>query len=297
MCIRDRVYIVGANPMVAAPDINNIRGLLENLDLLIVQDIFLTETAELAHIVLPAATWVEREGTHTWIDRRVQKVEKVIEPPGEAKPDWWITCEIAKRMGYGDKFNFSSPEEIFEEIRKVVPQYRGITYARLKKPGGIQWPCPSEDHPGTPTMFTEKFNTPDGRGQIQPVEYKPPAEVPDDEYPFYLTTGRLIFHYHTGTMTRRTDDLHNETPECFVEINPRDAEREGIEEGERVRVETRRGRLELLARVTDEVPEGGLFIPFHFGDRPANLLTNPALDPGARMPEFKVCAARLVKGG
>jgi len=288
------LYVVGGDPMMAVPDVNNVKKALEKASFLVVQDIFLTETGKLAHVVLPAATWVEREGTHTWIDRRVQKIDKVVDPPGLAKPDWWIISQLAERMGYRDKFNFSSAGQIFEEIRSCVPQYEGITYERLKKtPGGIHWPCPSEDHPGTPTMFLQKFNTPDGLGHFQAVEYKPPAEVPDEEYPYFLTTGRSIFHYHTGAMTRRTPRLLDEVTRGFVEINSEDAAREGIKSKNMVTLETRRGRIEAEARVTDEVPPGLLFVPFHFPDSRANALTIPALDPSAKCAETKVCSARL----
>jgi len=195
------LYIVGTDPMMCVPDVNNLKQALEKASFLVVQDIFPTEIAKLAHVVLPAATWVEREGTHTYVDRRVQKIDRVIDPPGEAKPDWWIISQLAERMGHKDKFDFSSAGEIFEEVRSCVPQYKGVTYERLKKtPGGIHWPCPSEDHPGTPTMFLQKFNTADGLGHFQVVQFKPPAESPDEEYPYALTTGRSIFHYHTGTI-------------------------------------------------------------------------------------------------
>jgi formate dehydrogenase alpha subunit len=288
------LYVVGGDPMMAVPDVNNVKKALEKASFLVVQDIFLTETGKLAHVVLPAATWVEREGTHTWIDRRVQKIDKVVDPPGVAKPDWWIICQLAERMGYRDEFNFSSAGQIFEEIRSCVPQYKGITYERLEKTsGGIHWPCPSEDHPGTPTMFLQKFNTPDGLGHFQAVEYKPPAEVPDEEYPYFLTTGRSIFHYHTGAMTRRTPRLLDELTRGFVEINPEDAAKEGIKSRNMVTLQTRRGRIEAEARVTDEVPPGLLFVPFHFPDSRANALTIPALDPSAKCAETKVCSARL----
>ena len=288
------LYVVGGDPMMAVPDVNNVKKALEKASFLVVQDIFLTEIAKLAHVVLPAATWVEREATHTWIDRRVQKVDKVVDPPGEAKPDWWIICQLAERMGYKDKFNFSSSEEIFNEIRSCVPQYKGITYERLEKTiGGIHWPCPSEEHPGTPTMFLQKFNTPDGLGHFQVVEYKPPAEVPDEEYPYFLTTGRSIFHYHTGSMTRRTQKLLDEVPRGFVEVNPEDATKEGLKDKNMVTLKTRRGSIEVVARVTDEVPVGLLFTPFHFPDSCANVLTISALDPSAKCAETKVCAVRM----
>ena len=288
------LYIVGGDPTMAVPDVNNVKKALEKASFIVVQDIFPTEIAKLAHVVLPAATWVEREATHAWIDRRVQKIDKVVDPPGEAKPDWLIICSLAEKMGYKDKFSFSSSEEIFEEIRNCVPQYKGITYERLDKTiGGIHWPCPSEDHPGTPTMFLQKFNTPDGLGHFQVVEFKPPAELPDDEYPYVLTTGRSIFHYHTGTMTRRTPKLNDEVRRGFVEVNPEDAAKAGIKDKDMVTLETRRGRIEVEARLTDEVPPGLLFLPFHFIESLANVLTISALDPSAKCAETKVCAVKL----
>jgi formate dehydrogenase alpha subunit len=288
------LYIVGTDPMMAVPDANNLKKALEKASFFVVQDIFLTEVGKLADVVLPAATWVEREGTHTYVDRRVQKINKVIEPPGEARPDWWIICQLAGRMGHRDKFNFSSAGQIFEEIRSCVPQYKGITYERLRKTvGGIHWPCPSEDHPGTPTMFLQKFNTPDGLGHFQVVEFKPPAELPDEQYPYVLTTGRSIFHYHTGTMTRRTPRLNDEVRHGFVEVNPGDAIRAGVRDKNVVTLSTRRGSIQVEAKVSDEVPPGLLFVPFHFADSPANVLTNPALDPSCKCAETKVCAVRI----
>jgi formate dehydrogenase major subunit len=288
------LYIVGGDPMMVVPDVNNLKKTLDKANFIVVQDIFLTEIGKLAHVVLPAATWVEREATHTWIDRRVQKINKVVDPPGEAKPDWWIICQLAERMGYKNKFNFTSSGDIFEEIRGCVPQYKGITYERLSEAvGGIHWPCPSEDHPGTPTMFLQKFNTPDGLGHFQVVEFKPPAEVPDEEYPYFLTTGRSIFHYHTGAMTRRTPKLIDEVPLGFVEVNPDDAIKAGIKNKDVVILETRRGSIEAEAKVTDEVPPGLLFVPFHFPNSCANVLTISALDPSAKCAETKVCAVKM----
>jgi predicted molibdopterin-dependent oxidoreductase YjgC len=288
------LYVVGTNPLMAAPDANGVRQALEALSFLVVQDIFLTETAQLADVVLPAATWVEREGTHTWVDRRVQKIDQIVEPPGEARPDWWVVCELAERMGYKNKFDFSSAQEVFEEIRRCVPTYAGITYERLSRtPGGIQWPCPSEDHPGTSTFFVEKFNTPDGLGHFQQVDYRPPAELPDEEYPYVLMTGRSIFHYHTGTMTRRTPKLNSEVPGGFVQINPADAANGRIKSGDVVTLRSRRGSIDVLAKVTTDVPPRMVFVPFHFAEACANVLTNPALDPACKMPEYKVCAVRV----
>ncbi len=288
------LYVVGGDPMMVTPDVNNVKKALEKASFLVVQDIFLTEIAKLANVVLPAASWVEREATHTYVDRRVQKIDKVVDPPGEAKPDWWIICQLAERMGYKDKFSFTSAGEIFEEIRSCVPQYTGITYERLKNTvGGIHWPCPSEDHPGTPSLFLQKFNTPDGLGHFQAVEFKPPAELPDDEYPYILTTGRSIFHYHTGAMTRRTPNLVDEVPRGFVEVNPEDAAKTGVKDKDMVTLETRRGSIEAEAKVTDEVPPGLLFVPLHFPDCSINVLTIPVLDPKAKCAETKVCAVKM----
>lgn len=290
----DYLYIVGTNPMMAAPDVNSVEEMLKDKELLVVQDIYPTEVARMADVVLPAATWVEREGTHAYVDRRVQKINKLLEPPGKAKPDWWIVNELAEKMGYKEYFGYTCAEDIFEEIRRCVPQYKGITYERLEETvGGIQWPCPAENHPGTPTFFTEKFNTPDGRGHLQVVDYKPPAELPDEEYPYVLTTGRSIFHYHTGTMTRRTPKLNDEVSSGFCQVNPQDAATERIGNGSMIILKTRRGSIEAEARVTDEVPEGLVFIPFHFTESCANKLTNPVLDPACGMPEFKVCAVNV----
>lgn len=288
------LWVIGTNPMMAIPDTDNVKKALEEKELLIVQDIFPTETAQLADIVLPASTWVEREGVHAYVDRRVQKINQIIDPPGDAKPDWWIVCQVAERMGHKKEFDFSSSGEIFEEIRRCVPPYKGITYERLENTiGGIQWPCPTEDHPGTRTFFTEKFNTPDGLGHLQVVNYQPPAELPDAEYPYILTTGRSIFHYHTGTMSRRTPKLDAEVPSGFVQINPNDAIKEKIRGGSKVALKTRRGTIEAEAHVTDAVPEGLVFVPFHFSESSANKITNPVLDPACGMPEYKVCAVKM----
>lgn len=288
------LYIVGTNPMMAAPDVNSVEKLLKDKELLVVQDIYPTEVANMADVVLPAATWVEREGTHTYVDRRVQKITKLVESPGKARPDWWIVNELAEKMGYKEYFGYTCTEDIFEEIRRCIPQYKGITYKRLEETvGGIQWPCPAENHPGTPTFFTEKFNTPDGLGHLQVVDYKPPAELPDEEYSYVLTTGRSIFHYHTGTMTRRTPKLNDEVSSGFCQMNPKDAAAEKIRNGNMIILKTRRGSIEAEARVTDEVPEGLVFVPFHFTESCANKLTNPVLDPACGMPEFKVCAVNV----
>jgi formate dehydrogenase alpha subunit len=288
------LYLVGTDPMMVVPDANKLKEALQGAKFLVVQDIFLTETAKLAHVVLPAATWVEREGTHTYVDRRVQKVDKAIDPIGEARPDWQIICQLAERMGHKDKFSFSSAAEIFEEIRECVPTYHGITYERLGKTvGGIHWPCLAEDHPGTPTMYLEKFNTPDGLGHFQPAEFKPPPEMPDDEYPYVLTTGRSIFHFDGGSMTLKTPKLLNEVSRGYVEVNSEDAIKAGVKDRSVVTLTTRRGSIEAEARVSDNVPPGLLFTTFHFPDASGNALTNPALAPGAKCAGTKVCAVRM----
>jgi len=290
------LYVMGANPMVSAPDTNRVKSMLGEKDFLVVQDIFMTETAELADVVLPAATWVEKGGTTTEVDRRVQRINKIVEPPGEAKPDWEILCKLAQIMGFNEKFSFSSSGEVFEEIRKCVPQYSGITYDRLKEAGGIQWPCPSEDHPGTDTMFLERFGTPDGLGHLQPVEYKSPAEVPDEDFPYIFTNGRVMFHYHSGTMTRKTKRLTDEVSTALVEINSDDAEEKGIRCGERITLESRRGQITAIAKPTDDVGKGVIFMPWHFSESTANILTGPCAGPPSKMPEFKLCAVKMRKG-
>jgi len=284
------LYIMAENPMLSDPDINHTRECLEKLDFLVVQDIFLTETAELAHVVLPGASFAEKDGTFTTTDRRIQRVRKAINPPGEAKADWEIICELARKLG-ARGFDYSSPEEIMAEIAKVAPSYGGVTYERLDKEGGLHWPVPSVDHPGTPYLHKEKFTR--GLGKFHAVHFKEAAELPDEEYPFILTTGRIMFQYHTGTMTRRSPKLEQEAPEPFVEINPSDAEKIGLNGAKKVKVSSRRGSIELAVRVTDRIKPGVVFIPFHYAEAAANALTNAALDPVARIPEYKICAVKV----
>ncbi len=287
------LYIMGANPMVSAPDTNRVKGILEEKELLIVQDIFMTETAKLADIVLPAASWVEKDGTITGVERRVQRINKAVEPPGEARPEWMIICKLAEILGLKEKFNYKEPSEIFEEIRNCVPQYKGITYERLDRPGGIQWPCPSEGHPGTEFLFKERFATPDGLGHFQVAEYKEPPEVPDSEYPYILTNGRVIFHFHTGTMTRRTNKLNEEVKEAFAEINLGDAKALGIKDGDKIVLKSKRGEIKTIARLTENIKKGIIFMPWHFSESAPNVLTGPIAGPPSRMPEFKFCPVKL----
>jgi formate dehydrogenase alpha subunit len=289
----DVLYIIGANPMASAPNTHAVRDMLSRKELLVVQDIFMTETAELADVVLPCAAWVEKEGTVTQVDRRVQRIRRAIDPRGEARADWKVFCELARLMDTEAGFDYTCPQEIFEEIRKTVPQYGGITYERLNQAGGIQWPCPSEDHPGTETMFVTKFATPDGLGHFQVVEYQEPIEITDQEYPYVLTNGRLIFHYHSGTMSRKTKRLNREVPGGFVEINAQDARAQGIRDGDEIKLESRRGAVRMVARVTDDIRSGVLFMPWHFAESGPNVLTGPSAGPPSKMPEFKFCAVRM----
>jgi formate dehydrogenase (coenzyme F420) alpha subunit len=291
------LYIMGENPMLSDPDLHHVEKGLKNLEFLVVQDIFLSETAELANVVLPAGCFAEKDGTQTSTERRVQKWRKAVNPPGEAKPDWQIICELAGKMGFAKQFPFKSAEEIFTEVAKVTPSYGGMTYARLEKPEALHWPCPTAEHPGTPILHKEKFAHPDGLGVFTPLEWKPPAEVPDKEYPLILTTGRCIWQWHTGTMTRRSESLEREVPTGWVEINPEDAAALGVADGEMVRAKTRRGEIEITAKVTDTIKKGETFIPFHYVECAANILTNNALDPVAKIPEFKACAVRIEKLG
>ncbi len=284
------LYIMGENPMLSDPDINHVREGLEALDLLVVQDIFLSETAQLADVVLPACAFAEKEGTFTNTERRVLRVRKAVEPPGEAREDWRILCELAAQMGY--KMSYSGAGEIQDEIASLTPIYGGITYDRLGG-AGLQWPCPTRDHPGTKFLHQEKFSR--GRGKFHAVRFLPPAELPDEEYPFIFTTGRLLEHWHTGTMTRRCEVLDDLVPHGALELNPGDAEAIGVSAGETVAVWSRRGRIEVPARLTDRVAPGTVFLAFHFKEHPANALTIAALDPIARIPEFKACAVNVGK--
>jgi formate dehydrogenase major subunit len=289
----DALYIIGANPMASAPDTNRVKALLSGKRFVVVQDIFMTETAKLADVVLPAAAWAEKEGTVTQVDRRVQRIRKAVDPPGEARPDWSIFSELAGMMGAAGGFSYGCPMEVFEEIQRTVPSYGGITYERLERAGGLQWPCPSRDHPGTETMFVDRFATPDGLGHFQVAAYEAPVEMTDKAYPFVLTNGRLIFHYHSGTMSRRTRRLHNEVPRGFVELHPEDARETGIQDGAEVRVASRRGEVRATARVTCDIQRGVLFMPWHFSDSGPNTLTGPCAGPPSKMPAFKFCAARI----
>jgi formate dehydrogenase alpha subunit len=291
------LYLVGENPILSEANSRHVEEALRRLEFLLVQDIFLSETAQLADVVLPAASFAEKEGTFTNTERRVQRVRKAIEPLGKAKSDWWITSQIAKRLG-GKGFDFSHPREIMDEIASLTPSYQGISYKRLEK-GGLQWPCLTPKHPGTPILHTERFATKNGKGKFMPLKYKPSAEVPDDKYPLILTTDRSLFHFHTSTMTRKVEGLDILNGQELLNINPQDANQLGIAEGETVRVSSRRGKIKVKIKVTGICPPGVVSMTFHFAETPTNVLTNSALDPVAKIPETKVCTVRIekLKGG
>ncbi len=285
------VYVFGENPAMSDPDQNHIIEALKSLDFLIVQDIFLTETAEYADVVFPGVSFAEKDGTFTNTERRVQKVRKAVMPCGNARDDWKIICDLAKHMGYD--MTYSSPSEIMDEIAEVTPSYGGIRYDRLEE-SGLQWPCPNSDHPGTKFLHENKFAR--GLGKFHPISHRPPQEEPDAEFDFLLMTGRMLYHYHTGTMTRRSKALNEHRPDAYVEINSIDARRLGIKEKSRVRVISRRGEVDTYAMVGNRVKEGQLFMPFHYAESPANRLTNAeALDPIAKIPEYNVSAVKLEK--
>lgn len=290
--------IICSNLMVSLPEVAIVQRALEQLDPLVVIDFFLSETAELADVVLPGSVWCEDEGTTTNLEGRVVKINQSTDPPGEARRDVWIICELARRLGRGRYFNYSSTREIWEELRVAskggLADYSGISYEKIDAQDGVFWPCPAEDHPGTPRLFTERFAHADGKARFHAIEHAPPAEEPNAAYPFRLTTGRVVYHYLSGNQTRRIGFLQAQAPEPWVEVHPLAAERIGIADNDRVRVRTPRGAMELRALVAPTIRPDTLFIPFHYGHREAvNLLTNPACDPTVKIPEYKACAAAL----
>ncbi|HEX5439234.1 MAG TPA: nitrate reductase [Gemmatimonadaceae bacterium] len=292
--------IMCSNLMVSLPDNAIVQRALEQLDPLIVVDFFMSETAELADVVLPSAIWCEDEGTTTNLEGRVIKINKAQQPPGEARTDWQIAVEIAHRLGRGEFFQFRTVRDIWEELRVAtrggVADYSGITWEKIDEQGGVFWPCPSDDHAGTPRLFTERFHHPDGRARMFALTYRPPAEEPSDDYPFRLTSGRVVYQYLSGNQTRRLGFLNSQAPEPWVEIHPQAAARLGVTDGEMVRVRTPRGAMEVKALVTPTIRPDTLFIPFHYGHRQSvNQLTNPACEPDVKIPEFKACAARVEK--
>lgn len=295
------LYIMGEDPVMSDPDTNHIRHCLESADFIVLQEIFPTETSPYADVVLPGVSFAEKTGTFTNTERRVQMVHKAIEPLGDARPDWWIIAELAKRMieGGGREINagkyagwdYPDTSAIMSEINALTPSYGGITHARLDDGKGLQWPCTNTDHPGTPILHTKQFAR--GRGKFMPIDHVPPAELPDDEYPMFLNTGRVLYHYHGGEMTRRASGLMAVYGKPLVEVNPDDAAKLGVVENTRVRISSRRGSIEAEAWVTDRVPPGMVYANFHFPEASANELTIAALDPIAKIPEYKVCAVKV----
>ena len=282
------MFIMGENPLMSDPDTNHVRKQLEKLDFIVVSELFMSETAAVADVVLPAVSYAEKDGTYTATDRRIQRLHRAVEPVGDARPDWWILIQLSGRLGY--PMEYTHPSEVMDEIASVTPIYRGVSYARLEGEG-LRWPVPTADHPGTPILHVGKFSR--GLGRFHVVEHRPPAEEPDSEYPLLLTTGRVLFHWHTGTMTRRSPTLTDQINEPFIEISEADAERLGVHYNQMVRVASRRGEITLKARVTPGIMEGVVFIPFHFSEAPANVLTNNAVDAESKIPEFKACAVRV----
>ena len=294
------LLVVASNVVVSAPHAGHVQDRLDALDLLVVADIFLSETAERADVVLPSTQWAEEDGTMTNFEGRVVLRRRALQPPDGARTDLQILCGLAAWLGRGRFFAHDDAGCVFEELRRAsaggVADYSGITYERITAEHGVFWPCPAEDHPGTPRLFLDTFPTEDGRARFHAVEYRAAAEEPSEPYPFYLTTGRLAEHYQSGTQTRRVRTLQRAQPEAFVEIHPEMAATFGIADGDTATVTTARGSAQVRARLSATIRRDTLFIPFHWGGQSrANLLTNPALDPKSKMPEFKVCAARIEK--
>ncbi len=282
------MFIMGEDPVLTDADANHVRAAIESLEFLVVQDIFLTETAKHADVVLPAACYAEKDGTFTNTERRVQRVRKAVDAPGEARADWEIVCDLATRMGY--PMSYDSPADIFEEIRRLTPTYRGMDYERVDA-CGLQWPCPTPDHPGTQVLHEDTF--PRGRGQLCGVEYEAPAELTNADYPILLTTGRMLYQYNIST--RQSPILDGLAPCEMTEINPVDAANIGVATGGKVRVSSRRGSVVTTANVTERVPPGTMFMTFHYAETPVNELTNSAFDPISKTAEYKVSAVKIEK--
>ena len=295
------IYILGEDPLMSEPDTNHIRQAMEKYELVILQEIFPSETAPYADILLPGASFAEKIGTFTNTERRIQMVHKAVESPGLAKPDWWIISELAKKiLEEGNRqvskavysgWEYQDTAQIMDEIAALTPIYAGVTHKRLLEGGGLQWPVKDREHPGTPILHVGQFSR--GKGLFNPIEHVPPAELPDEEYPIILSTGRVLYHWHGGQMTRRSKGLLEIYPEPLIEVNDFDAEKIGLNGNKRVKVTSRRGTIEAEATVTDRVPPGMVYANFHFPEASANELTIAALDPVAKIPEYKVCAVKV----
>ncbi len=286
------IYVMGENPAMSDPDAHHARDALAALDHLVVQDIFLTETAFYADVVLPASAWPEKNGTVTNTNRTIQMGRAALPMPGNAREDWWIIQELARRMGLN--WNYEHPRDVFAEMAMLMPSFANITWDRLEREHAVTYPCDAPEVPGNEIVFSEKFPTLSGRGKLTTANVIPPDEMPDENYPFILTTGRVLEHWHTGSMTRRSKALDDIEPSAVATVNKNDLTKLGLSVGDSVRIETRRGNIELIARVDSAVPAGVIFLPFCFSEAPANFLTNPKLDPFGKIPEFKYCAARLL---
>ncbi len=292
------MFIVGENPMMSEPNQNHTRHALEQLDFMVCQDIFINETGEMADVILPATSFAEKDGTFTNTDRRVQRCRAAVPPVGESRPDWDIICDLARRVEarlgvqLSAGFDYDHPGEIWEEMRQLTPDFWGITYERIEREGGVHWPCPDFDHPGTPYLFSDGF--PRGRGKFWEVEYGTESELPDDDYPFNLSTGRVLYHWHGSTMTGRSR-LEEIFPEAVCEMHPADAGRLALATGDWVQVRSRRGAIRLRLLVTERSPEGTIFIPFHFAEAAANLLTLDRIDSRAKIPDYKNTAVQVEK--
>jgi formate dehydrogenase major subunit len=287
------MYIMGENPAMSDPDLNHAREALAHLKHLVVQDIFFTETAVYADVVLPASAWPEKDGTVTNTNRQVQMGRRALPLPGDAKPDWWITQEIGKRMGLA--WNYTHPSELYTEMASLMPSLDNISWDRIERESSVTYPSDAPDKPGHDVVFSDGFPRPGGLGKLVAAKLTPPAEEPDADFPFVLTTGRQLEHWHTGAMTRRATTLDAIEPGPVASLSRNQIAKLGIKAGDFVRVSTRRGSVELIARQDDAIPDGVVFIPFAYVEAAANLLTNPALDPFGKIPEFKYCAAKVEK--
>jgi formate dehydrogenase major subunit len=287
------MYVMGENPAMSDPDAHHARGAFAKLEHLVVQDLFLTETACYADVVLPASAWPEKDGTVTNTNRQVQMGRAALSPPGEARQDWWVIQEIARRIGLD--WHYTHPREVYAEMMQAMPSLANITWQRLAAESAVTYPCDGPDQAGHAIVFGDRFPTGDGRGRFTPADVLPPDELPDATYPMVLTTGRQLEHWHTGAMTRRASTLDALEPEAVASLHPADLRRMGVAPGEAIRVSTRRGTIELMARADRAVAEGMVFIPFCYAEAAANLLTNPQLDPFGKIPEYKFCAAKVEK--
>jgi formate dehydrogenase major subunit len=282
---------MGENPAMSDPDLNHARAALQKLDHLIVQDIFLTETATYADVILPASAWPEKNGTVTNSNRQIQMGRKALMSPGEAKEDWWITNEIGKRIGLD--WNYNHPKDIFNEMKEAMPSLNNISWERLEEESSVTYPCNSPNSKGEEIVFGDKFPTNDGKGKFVFARVIPPDEVPDDKFPMILTTGRQLEHWHTGAMSRKASNLNAIEPEASASLSPSDIVRKKIQPGEMIKISTKRGSINIRVREDRSIPEGVIFIPFCYNEAAANLLTNSALDPFGKIPEFKYCAAKI----